>query len=346
MRRLAALLVAATIPLAGCLTDTYRLSRNELNKLAQLPPESRGTQVRVVQELTTSDPPPPATHVTAETQVVIVVAPEVHVGGPDPRRHGHSVPGGGPSGPSPSGPPTKGGGGGLASAKADEAWVWVVIAAGAAVILAATEGARYDGWVQLHPMHPVHLWGPGGYRVVPLAQLDAETAAWAERAAIRETEGPWRTLGRAPLDRAGFNYSVLGGIGTVPSADGSDDIGPAFHIQLGYYPTHAIGILADVGLGWRRNQYRNTIYDSRWGAELHYLPLDAGPFHAGLFGGVGLAGRIEDGVAHGRRTGVALDAGAMFQLELTTRLALTARLGMGRAYSETTQDVTFGLSIY
>ena len=92
-------------------------------------------------------------------------------------------------------------------------------AAVAAVALAVTEGARYDGWVRLHPMHPVHLYGPGGYRVMPLAWVDPETAAWSTRAVVRPNEGPWQPLGRAPLDRHGFTYSVLGGAGQVVSGD-------------------------------------------------------------------------------------------------------------------------------
>jgi hypothetical protein len=36
----------------------------------------------------------------------------------------------------------------------------------------------------------------------------------------------------------------------------------------------------------------------------------------------------------------------MFQLELTTRLALTARLGISRAHGEQMRDATFGVSVY
>jgi hypothetical protein len=36
----------------------------------------------------------------------------------------------------------------------------------------------------------------------------------------------------------------------------------------------------------------------------------------------------------------------MLQLSLTTRLALTGRFGLGRAYGDNTGDVTVGISIY
>jgi len=341
MRRLAALLVAAALPLAGCLTNTYRIPPAELARLAQTPPEQRGNQVRVVQDLTTSDSPAPAAPVTAETHVSAVVVVPIRIGGPRPRT-GPPYGGGYGGGPSPVRDT-----GGLAKSKADEAWVWFVLAGVVAIGLAATEGARYDGWVQLHPMHPVHLFGPGGYTVVPLAQIDPNTAAWAERAVVRDSEGPWRMLGRAPLDRAGWSYSVLGGAASVPSADGTTELGAAAHIQIGYYPSHSIGIVGDVGLSWRPNMDDQTIYDSRWGLELHYLPLDAGPFHGGVFGGLALGARLEDiGDRTVRKQGLVVGGGALLQLEITTRLALTGRFGLGDAYGEASRDITVGLSVY
>jgi hypothetical protein len=328
-----AIAVAIAVAQAGCLSQTYKIPRRELTRLAETPPEQRGAGVRVVQEFGTADAPPPAGRVSTSTQIVIVGGVGTH------HHHGGGGPRPAPGGPRPGGPR-----GSLAKNKSDEAWVWVVLAAGAAVGLAVTEGARYDGWVEVHPMHPVHVYGPWGYAVVPLAQLDAGTAAAADRAVIRPYEGPWRTLGRAPLDRAGFTYSVLGGAAAIPGADGSTDLGPAFHIQLGYFPTHQVGIVADASLSWRDNAVGATIYDNRWGLELEYLPLDAGHFHAGLFGGIALGSRVEDG--EGREQGIAYGGGAMVQLSLTTRLALTGRFGIGQAYDETTNDVTVGLSIY
>src|SRR5690606_36617411 len=92
-----------------------------------------------------------------------------------------------------------------------EAAVVVLIAAAAVGVTAAlTEGLRYDGTVALHPMQPVHLWGQGGaYTWMPLAHITPEVAAWAEKAVVRDDEGPWTELGRRPLDRQGFTYSLL-----------------------------------------------------------------------------------------------------------------------------------------
>jgi hypothetical protein len=331
MRRLVAVAVALALPATGCLSNTYRIPRGELGRLASAPPEQRGEHVRVVQQFSTSEAPPPAQPVSSSTTVVVGVG--VGIGGPSrpaPRRVGTGLPRTG----------------GLAKSKSEEAWFWAIVAIGAAIGLAATEGARYDGWVRLHPMHPVHVWGPWGYAVVPLAQIDANTAAVASRAVIVPHEGPFETLGRAPLDRQGFTYSVLGGAAAIPSADGTTEFGPAFHIQLGYHPTHMIGVLGDAALSWRQNDFGRTVYDNRWGLELQVLPLDAGHFHGGVFGTVALGSRVEDGVAGGREQDVAFGGGAMLQASLTTRLALTARFGLGRAYGDDTKDITFGLSIY
>jgi hypothetical protein len=195
-------------------------------------------------------------------------------------------------------------------------------------------------------MHPVHLYGPGGYVVVPLAQIDPETAGWAERAVVRPEEGPWHRLGRAPLDRQGFTYSVLLGAGTTVSGDGQEAVGTAGRVQLGYFPAHTFGLQLDWGFGFRDNAVGQTLYDSRLGIEATLAPLDVGRLHGGVFGGVGLASRFEDGVMDGRADDAALSGGALVQLELTTRLAVTGRFGLARAFDAVTRDLLLGISIY
>jgi hypothetical protein len=343
MSRGLALVLAAAVAIHGaCVQSTHRISRGELGRLAMLPPAERGEQVRVVQEIV-GEAPPAATPVTAETRVEILWVPEIRVSvGGGSRRPGapHGVrPAGGGGGK--SGPGT-----GLGAIKADEAWVLFVIAATAVVVLAATEGARYDGWVRLHPMHPVHLWGPGGYTVMPLAHVDPQTAAWARRAVVRPAEGPWQALGRAPLDRQGWSYSVLLGAGTAGSADGAIAPGTSARVQLGYFPSHELGVQLDWGFTVRDNALGRTVFDNRLGAEATFAPVRVGPLHGGLFGGVAAAARFEDGVPAGRRRGLALSGGALLQLELTTRLAISGRLGAARAYDEVTHDILVGLSVY
>lgn len=318
---------------AGCLHSTHKIPRGELIKLAQTAPEARGTQVRVVQDIT-GDSPPPADRVDGTTVIIVDSGGTGGGGGGGSPAPVHHTPGKAPHLD-------------LAAAKSDDARALLIVAALVAVTLAFTEGARYDGWVQLHPMHPVHMFGPGGYVVMPLAHIDPQTAAWAERAVVQPHEGPWTPLGRAPFDRNGWTYSVLMGAGQVPSAFGDLDLGFAGRVQIGYFPTHQWGLQLDWGYAKRDNRVGERIFDDRIGLELTFAPLDAGPFHAGVFGGLALASRFEDGHPDGRRDGAAVSYGALLQLGLTTRLAITGRLGASAAYDEPAiMDAMLGLSIY
>jgi len=337
MRAVAVVLAGSLI--AGCAVPSYRIPSRELARLAQLPPESRGQRVRVVQEIVESDVPA-AAPVTNETQVVLV--PEVTIYGSARPYHGggHIGPGG------------KIGGPGKDSKSA--AVAVLVLAATALVTAAAIEGSRFDGWARLHPMQPVHLIGKdGNYNVVPLAWIDPNTATWTETAVVRSNEGPFLELDRAPLSRTGIAYGLYGGVGSLRSADGTTDLGPAWTVQLGVFPTEQIGILASVFFGWRNNQYDATLFETRTTAEVQYLPIQFGVLHGGLYGGVGFAHRFEDAirvagdrVIAGEDTSPALAGGAMFQLDVNTRIALTARLGMSYAHDEQMHDVLVGVSVY
>jgi hypothetical protein len=317
--------VAALVP--GCLSQTYNIPRRELQALAQADPYARGGRVRVVQNFIGGETPPEAPRVYSHTVVVI------------------------DAGTSWSGPaPRLGSGGSLKTAGAlasDDAAYWIVVASLVAVGLAVTEGARYDGWAELHPMHPVHLFGwDGGYAVMPLAHVTPEAAEWARRAVVRESEGPWRPIARAPLNRHGWTYSVLLGTSEVPLASGDDTRGFMAHIQLGHFFTPELGLLFDIGLGWADDALGNVVFDSRNALELEYLPLDLGVLHGGVFGQVGFGRHLDDSAAGPDRFGPLAGAGALVQLELTTRLAITGRAGFASTHGETISDLTVGLSIY
>src|SRR5262245_4118571 len=147
--------LAALVALTACPSQSHRIPKSELYALAQEPPEQRGERVRVVQSLGGADEPPqPAPHVRAGVSVY-VVAPLWVDGTP----HHHRYRGGGASH---GGGVAGGSGRGLARAQKEDAKSWLVIGAIVAGALALTEGIRYDGWVKLHPMQPVHLWGPYG----------------------------------------------------------------------------------------------------------------------------------------------------------------------------------------
>jgi hypothetical protein len=325
--------VAAAALLGGCLTNTYKIPSTELQRLAMTPPEARADHVRVIQEFE-GESPPTQPRVGGETEIIFVPRTVIVVGD---GRHHHGSGGRGGGGKLGGG----GGGGGGGDGKG-AVILLVAMAAGAGIVLAATEGNRFDGWVRLHPMHPVHLWGPWGYGVVPLAQLDPNTAAVATKAVIRDVEGPWLRLDRAPLDRQGFTYSVLGGAGEIDGPDGRG-VGPQFHIQFGYYPVHQLGIQLAWTPAWRDDAMGDTILDIRLGLEVDLMPLDAGKLHGGGYGNASIGWRTSStGTEEAGFTG----GGVKLQYELTTRLAITGRFGITRAYNEMARDATVGLSIY
>ena len=358
------LLIGVACLSTACLSTSHEIGKTELQRLSQSAPETRGERVRVVQGLGHTEGPPAAEGVQGNT-VVVVRAP-IWIGG-RPHRHrprpapagnfgetpgpagGNTNTGGGAHGN--SGSPSKSSGtsgsnlGNVASGKKDAAKALLIVAAAAALGLAVTEGARYDGWVRVHPMHPVHLYGPGGYTVLPLAHIDPQTAAWASHGYIRENEGPFDHLGRAPLNRQGLTYSIFLGSGEVPVIDFEADPGFAGHIQFGYFFTKQVGLQFDLGMAWTADDNGNTIYNARYAAELQTHLVKAGPIHAGLFGQLGQASRFDDGIGFDDKSGL-YGGGALLQLELTTRLALTGRVGSVRSFGEWSKELGVGVSIY
>jgi hypothetical protein len=342
MRALAVVLAGSLI--AGCAVNSYKIPKAELARLARVPPEARGEHVRVVQEIIASDVPaaPPVTH---ETPIVIAPEFEIAVGVHGPRTGFGGAFGRGLKG-------TKIGGLGNDSKGAAVAFLFA--AATAMVTAAVVEGSRFDGWARLHPMHPVHLIGhDGSYTVVPLAWLDPSALAWADTAVVRPTEGPWLELERAPLSREGLAYGLYAGTGSLRSAAGDLAMGPAWTVQLGYFTSQELGVFASVFFGWRDNRLGATLFESRYTAEVQYMPLQLGILHGGLFGGAGVAYRFEDAIlrsdgriAAGNEATPALTGGAMFQLDINTRVALTARLGLAQAHGEQMHDAIFGVSVY
>jgi hypothetical protein len=352
MRAVAVVLVGSIVA-SGCATSTYQIPAGELARLAHTPPELRGQHVRVVQEVLETDVP-------TAPEARIFFLPYVEVDGTIHSRRGQSWSGSynfagtgggghfhGGGGHFHGGGSLFGGGGG-GDGRA-EAVIFLVIAAAVLVTATVVEGTRFDGFAELPPMYPVHLIGhDGSYDVVPLAYLDDDAIAWTKTAIVADNEGPWRSLEHAPLDRAGFTYGMYGGIGSMRSAAGDLALGTAWTVQLGGFVTQRFGLLASVFFGWRDNRFGATLFDSRYTAEAQYFPVQAGRLHAGLFAGGGVAQRFEDAVPTrvGNDTSLALDGGAMLQLDINTRIALTARLGVTYAHEEQSHTALFGLSVY
>jgi hypothetical protein len=139
---------------------------------------------------------------------------------------------------------------------------------------------------------------------------------------------------------------MYGGVGSLRSAYGEAELGPAFTVQAGYFPSQQIGIVGSVFLGWRDNRDLETLFESRYTLELQVMPVAAGALHAGFYAGAGAAYRFEDGVRNGNSGSTALTGGAMLQLDVNTRIALTARFGLAKAHEERMSDILFGMAVY
>lgn len=340
MRLLSVFLTASLI--GGCAANSYRIPTGELERLAQTAPEQRGQKVRVIQEIGSGTVTNNTETVGPNTQIIFV--PQINIStGPRYTRGG----GGGSVGGTKFGGAKLGGGSGSDGKAA--AIAVIVLAAIGLFVVAGVEGSRFDGYAQLHPMHPVHLIGKdGGYTIMPLAWIDPEAAAWTDKAIVRPDQGPWNQLERAPLWRTGPSLSMYAGTGFLSSADGTVAAGPAFTIQGGFYLNQHIGIMGDIMFGWRNNTENGVAFESRYMLELQAMPLQLGIVHAGGYVGGGWAYRYEDNVRDvvGNNGTEAYTAGAMLQLDINTRLALTARAGVVAAHGERMSDLLFGLSVY
>jgi hypothetical protein len=330
----AALAGAIALVTSGCLSTTHEVPLEELYRLSYEPTAERSGEVRVRQKFGHQSEPPPAPRVHAGTSVV--VDGPIWVGG-QPR------PSGRPGGPAGGGASTANN---LAELKADSAKALLIAAAAVGAGLAVTRGARYDGWVELHPMHPVHLIGPTGeYTYMPLSQITPATVDWARRAYVREDEGPWRRLGRRPLERRGFAYGFFLGSGQLAVLGEEPLVGFLGRVNLSYHPSELIGLGVDFGFGWTDDGFGNTIFDGRYAGQLSAYPLRAGRLHGGFYGQLGAASRSDDGLGYDDGSSL-LGGGVLLQLDVTTHFAIAGRAGITRAYGDSLSDVGIGINIY
>lgn len=320
MRR--ALLLIAALHATGCLSSSYRIRPDELQRLAQTDPEARWQRVRAVQGIGTDAQPPGA----------VVIAPVAFV--PDPLgvalvpgwthpRHGGrpQVAPAPPPASRPSGGRGGGGGGGGGRGGLD-AWVVAAVVVAAAVgafVLAGVEGARYDGWIATNPDEPLYLDMGDGVSVVPISQLSPALAAQSRGATVYEGYAPrFMRLGRAPLDRVGFTLQSSAVIAMIPgSREGEGAWAYGGRAFFGGFPMQQIGVglLADVV-----SNGPETLV--RVGAEAQVMPVT----WVGAYVGGGYASAYR---AQPTRSDPApwFHAGAQAELPITTRLSVLGRAG-------------------
>ncbi len=356
--------LAAFLPLAvGCTSNEYVIPHEELARLAATPPAQRGARVRVVQDLgeRRDDPVP----MTAERPRPRFVADEEGVGddGADvdvqidlsggrrpARRRSGSSSGGGGSWSSPvrstgeswrAAPPQGhggggrgasgghvGGGGGGGNGDAVLVAIVVVVAVVVAIGLVSSEGIRFDGYVAMSPEQPIHLRGANGQEeTIAVAELSPEWVARTVEAKVMDDEGfGLRRLDWLPLDRRGATFKLDSGTIAFDFA-GAALAGPAMNIQTGYFFTRKLGLLANIGLGGGAAA-GGLVPRHALGLELQAFPLAWGRVHLGAFGngGMGIT-EVLVGSTPTYVTGPSVGGGALAELDLTSRLALTLRAG-------------------
>jgi hypothetical protein len=358
---------------AGCLSNEYVIPKPELQRLASLPPSQRGAQVHVVQGLGSRDGDaidnpdavPRQQYVDefavydqpgADVRPADVAITIANQGGfPSPRwHHGHPPRASHSGGVNPNlnlGGGGGGGGGNGGDALLILAVVVVAIAVMAAAGLAVTEGLRFDGLVQLHPQQPLLLKYPdGSTQTVPLANLTALDAAVSDKAVLMDDQAyGFRFDHRRPLDREGFAFKVdFGSLSSLCACYSAMGFGS--NIQFGYFPHHRAGLLGTLSVGAGKNSVGEIFQRHSANLELQYFPLDWWRLHLGAFGHIGEQVARDE---FGTRTGAAWGGGAILELALTTRLALTGRMDYTAAHTApndggwaATSVFSAGLAIY
>lgn len=399
------------------MSNEYRISGDELRRLAQAPLESRGRGVHVLQDVGSRrarEIEPPNDEELRRAWEPIAVETEPPLGdegvgddaiadglrldlrggrtGPGlrvvprglrPRVGGVSrgrppgdarmVAGGSPGHGGGSGPGSlldgvgeiHGGGGGngsdAAAALAIVAILAVVVAAGVAIGLVASEGTRFQGKVAMAPQQTLYIdHGDGVTSEVPLGALSPADVAHAAGALVKDDEGYGLALQRRdPLDRRGGAFSLELGATTF-NLGSAHSAGPAAEIQVGGFFRPRWGLMLDVGVSGgdiaiggaataaaSAASADDIVTRHHLALEVQAYPASLGPLHLGLFG---RAGGALVGTAAGVQGGPLAGGGVLLQLELTSRLAFTLRGGVDTARLSggwsTAGVATAGVTIY
>ena len=359
---------------AGCTSNEYVIPHEELARLAATPPMQRGARVRVVQELgdRRSDPVPvTVTPPPEEASLPEEAAPSPDDGSSSDVRidlsdggsrggsaHGsgagvHVAPGGGHGASFHGNGGGGGGGGGGGNGDAALVVLIVVVAVAVAVGLISSEGVRFDGFVAMSAAQPVHLRAADGREAtVAIGDLSPGQAAETVEAKVMDDEGYGiARLDGVPLDRRGGVFKLDSGTITF-GVPGGTAVGPAMDVQLGLFVTRRVGLVLSLGLaGGSTSGGGGLIPRHALGAELQALPWDAGRFHLGLFAGGGMAlSQVYAGGVPTTVSGPAAAGGALAELDVTSRLALTLRAGANVARFDRAWTsaglVTAGVAIY
>ena len=246
------------------------------------------------------------------------------------RQLGAPVPG------TPVGGATKPSTGGLGSGKSmpikgskvddmkDAAVIATLVGVATGIGVAASEGARFDGTVATDPNQPLTLkWNDGRTLYLNLAELHPTHLPNIKEAYLNDDEFyGLRRLRRGPLDREGGAFELaLGSRGARFTAGRVQSF--ASRLALGYFPVHWAGVLAAADVNFGTAPSGADFFSGYWSLELQAMPLALGKLHLGGFASAGYVSKFLEGVNDA--TGEGYSFGALMQIELTTRLALTGR---------------------
>jgi hypothetical protein len=244
-------------------------------------------------------------------------------------------------------------GGGSGGGNGDALVLLAVVALAVGVVvgvcLVSGEGIRFDGYVRMAPEQPIHLKdGAGQTRELPLAALSADDVAATVEAKVMDDEGfGIERLDRVPLDRRGGVFKLDSGATTFGLGPTTFS-GPTATIQFGYFFTRKLGLLANIALGGASDDQGVVVTRHTFSLELQSLPLEKGRLHAGgyLDAGFALAGTTTNDVVSGPAGG----GGALVELDLTSRMALTLRAGANLAHLDDGWSpagaATIGVAVY
>lgn len=226
--------------------------------------------------------------------------------------------------------------------------VLAVVAVVAGVSLVASEGMRFDGYAELVPEQTIHIKNKHGIEGrVALGALTPYDAEMAEEATVKDDEDFGLGIGnRAPLDRRGPAFKVE--LGSSDFNLGLQQVGGmASQIQLGGFFTRSAGLMLDIGLSGGSLCCSSLFQRHSLALEAQVFPWSAGPLWIGAFakGGAAIS---NDSVT--TQTGPIFGGGALVEVALTTRLALSFRAGANAAHFDdgwsTAGTLTAGFSIY
>lgn len=361
LARLGSLVPAAL--LAGCLSPHYTVSGDELARLAQATESERAT-VRARQRLVFSARPEDAEPSTMLRDALTTAEDAVRVAATAQAaaKRLDELVGTGPSRAeakpeAPRDPAQE------EQAKKDKksdattAIIVVAVVAGsvfAGLVLAGSEGDRYDGALALPPAQPLHLRKANGEEIGWARARDLRPGMLTGVATgiVTEDDGPLTRLGRSPLDRKGFAYQVEVGAAGMNTLSRDLSVGFAGRTAVGWFPAQAFGLLAGFAVQTGSKGAQEVASEVRPLLEAQLLPLKLARIHPGLYveGGY-LFGSERTAPGESRSTGSwALGGGLLTQVDLSTFLALFGRVGALALPSPgplaVSPTVSLGIAIY